>query len=52
MHHNFMHFSEKNCKKQARNHSWTLRAVDTDILQFNFKKSLDLDLKNLEIGSD
>ena len=46
-------FLEKNYKKEAQmfyqNHSLVLRSYSWDILKFNFKKSLDLDLKNLEL---
>ena len=50
LYHNFILFSEKNCKNQAQlfyqYHSLALYTV-WDIFQFNFKKSLDLDLTGL-----
>ena len=46
----FRKLLENNYKKQAQmfyqNHSLALRSYSGDILKFNFKKSLDLDLKN------
>ena len=46
----FRKLLENNYKKQEQmfyqNHSLALRSYSGDILKFNFKKSLDLDLKN------
>ena len=46
----FRKFLENNYKKQAQmfyqNHSLAFRSYSGDILKFNFKKSMDLGLKN------
>ena len=53
---NLILFSEKNYKKQApmfyQNYSVETFCItySRDILQFNFKKSLDLDLENLRLS--
>ena len=48
----FRKFLENNYKKQTQmfyqNYSLALRSYSGDILKFNFKKSLDLDLEILD----
>ena len=57
LNHNLILFSEKNYKKQApmfyQNYSVETFCItySQDILQFSFKKSLDLDLENLRLIS-